>query len=333
MSARGSTESGALVFSLESGRQLLERVCARVGVAPGLHEERSFEDGEHKIRPLESVRGRDVYVLESLCGTPSLSVNDKLARVLFFVAALKDAGAERVTVVAPYLCYMRKDRRTKSRDPVTTRYLATLCEAMGASRVVTVDVHNVAAFENAFRIPTVHLTAAGLLADACVPLVGARPAVVVSPDPGGVKRAERFREALEQRLGRPVAFAFIEKTRSEGVVQSGAVGGDVSGRVALIVDDLISSGKTLALAADSCRERGAVATHAAVTHGVFSAGASDVIARSRLDRLIVLDTISPARLDAALLSERVRVLDCAPLLGAAITLLHDDGSLSAITGF
>jgi ribose-phosphate pyrophosphokinase len=308
-------------------------VCALIGVAPGSHEERSFEDGEHKIRSLESVRGRDVYVLESLHGASALSVNDKLARVLFFTAALTDAGARRVTLVAPYLCYMRKDRRTKSRDPVTSRYVAALFEAMGTRRVVTVDVHNPAAFENAFRIPTVHLTAAGILADACALLVADRPTVVVSPDSGGVKRAERFREALEQRLQRSVAFAFIEKTRSEGVLQSGAVGGDVSGRVALIVDDLISSGKTLALAADACRERGATATYAAVTHGVFSEGASEVIEQSRLDRLVLLDTVSPPRLAPALLRERVRVLDCAPLLATAIARLHDEGSLSPITGF
>jgi ribose-phosphate pyrophosphokinase len=311
---------------------LLERICSGLGVAPGRHEERGFEDGEHKIRPLESVRGRDVYLVESLHGTPTLSVNDKLTRALFFVGALRDAGAERVTVVAPYLCYMRKDRRTKTRDPVTTRYLATLFEAVGTSRLVTMDVHNPAAFENAFRIPTVHITGSSILVEACVGFLAGRPAAVVSPDSGGVKRAERFRAALEQRLERPVAFAFIEKTRSEGVVQSGAVGGDVRGRVALIVDDLISSGKTLALAAEACRERGATATYAAVTHGVFSVGASQVIEQSLLERIVLLDTIVPARLEPALLRQRVDLLDCAPLLGTAIARLHADDSLSPLTG-
>lgn len=324
--SEGPNPRAPALFSLQSGRPLLERICARLGVAPASVEERDFEDGEHKLRPLESVRGRDVYVVESLAADATRSVDEKLVRVLFLLGTLRDAGARRVTVVAPYLCYARKDMRTKPRDPVTIRYLAQLFEAAGAQRIVTLDVHNRAAYENAFRIPAQHLTAAPLLVQALVPLVGEAEVVVVSPDAGGVKRAERFRRAFERQLGRPVGFAFVEKFRSEGVLRGGRVAGDVSGRCAVIVDDLISSGRTLARAAAACRELGAQRAVAAVTHGVFSAECGAALDASVLERVALLDTISRP-LPAGLGPQRLQVLGCAPLLAEAIRRLHDEGSL------
>lgn len=319
------------LFSLRTGSALAGRICQHLGIAPGQHEERDFEDGEHKIRPLESVRERDVYVVESLFGDAELSVNDKLVRVLVFCGALKDAGAHRVTCVAPYLCYARKDRRTKARDPVTTRYVASMIEAVGVDRVVTMDVHNPAAYQNGFRIPAEHVTAAPMFVTALRPLVGERGVVVVSPDAGGAKRAEAFRQAFEGALGRPVGLAFLEKFRSEGAVRSGAVIGDVADRVAVIVDDLISSGTTVVRAATACKQRGARATYAAATHGVFSGGASDTLRDSSLDRLVITDTIVPRRLEPSFVERRVDVLDCAPLLAAAIARLHTGGSLVELT--
>src|SRR5690242_14151463 len=153
------------VFALTPSEALGRTVAEKLGITVAHHELRRFEDGEPKIRPLVPVRGRDVYVLCSLYGDASESVNDRLCRALFFVGALRDAGARRITIVAPYLCYSRKDRRTNPRDPVTTRYVARLIEAAGADRVVTIDVHNRAAFENAFRIPTEHLEANPLFAE------------------------------------------------------------------------------------------------------------------------------------------------------------------------
>lgn len=320
------------LFSLSCGLPLLQRVCRRLGVLPGRHEERTFEDGEHKIRPLESVRGRDVYVLASLFGDPTLSVNDKLARVLFFLAALRDAGAARITAVAPYLCYARKDRRSKPRDPVTTRYVATLFESLGVDRMVVVDVHNPAAYQNSFRIPTVHLTAAPLLIDMLASRVGERDVVVVSPDAGGVKRADHFRELLEQQLERPVGFAIMAKFRSEGVVRSGAMVGEVEGRVAIIVDDLVASGTTLVRAATTCRTRGATAAYAAVTHGVFASAVTRSLEEAALERLVVTDTIPVDRLDPAIVRRRIDVIDCAPLLADAIGRLHAEQSVVELTG-
>jgi ribose-phosphate pyrophosphokinase len=321
------TQQGPLLFSLESGRSLVERICSALGLAPGRLEERDFEDGEHKLRPLESVRGRDVYVVQALCGDARHSVDDKLVRVLFALSVLADAGARRLTLVAPYLCYARKDMRTQARDPVTSRYVARLIEAAGAERVVTLDVHNRAAYENAFRIPSEHLTAAPLLANALLPWLGQASVVVVSPDAGGVKRAERFRQILEHKLARPVGFAFAEKFRSEGQLRGDRLAGDVEDSAVIIVDDLISSGKTLARAAAVCRDRGARSAAAAVTHGVFSAEAGAVLATSALERVVLLDTTGHALPESPL---RFDVLDPAPLLAEAIRRLHDDASLSEL---
>lgn len=315
------------LFALSSTRGLGEAVAAEIGVPLARHEERDFEDGEHKTRPLESVRGKDVFVLESLHGDSRRSANDKLCRLLFFLGALKDAGAERLTAVTPYLCYARKDRRTKPRDPVTTRYVAAVLEAVGADRVVVVDVHSVAAFQNSFRIPAENLEARKLLARHGAAIAGDADVVVVSPDAGGVKRADRFRQALEAELGREVGSAFLEKYRSAGVVSGSAVIGDVGARVAIIVDDLISTGRTLARAAGACRERGAGRVFAAATHGIFASEASGVLADSALDGIWITDTIPPERLDPEVRDGKVTVLPVAPLLAAAIRRLHESGSI------
>ena len=169
------------LFSLNTSRDFGEKVAKHLGIALSAHEERDFEDGEHKVRPLMNVRGQDVFVIQSLYGEPGASVNDKLCRLLFFIGALKDASAERVTAVVPYLCYARKDRQTKSRDPVTTRYIAHLFEAMRCDRVVTLDVHNLAAFQNAFRCPTEHLEGKNIFVQHFAPLVHNDETVVVDP--------------------------------------------------------------------------------------------------------------------------------------------------------
>jgi ribose-phosphate pyrophosphokinase len=324
----------AAVFALDSGRALLEEVCRALGVEPGAHEERDFVDGEHKIRPLQAVRGRDVFVVQSLYSEADLSVNDKLMRVFFFLSALRDAGADRLTLLAPYLSYARKDRRTKPRDPVSLRYLAQHLETAGLDRVVAVDVHNPSAYENAFRVPTIALTAAPLFVDALAPRIGARQAVVVSPDAGGVKRAERFRQDLERRLGRSVALAFVEKFRSGGVVWGGTVVGAMEGRVAVVLDDLISTGTTLAGAAAACRERGAGAVYAAATHGVFSDTAGDPLSEADVDRVVITDTVRPALHHKKAGGGDVRGIDrlgCAPLLAATIQRLHTNGSIIEFT--
>jgi ribose-phosphate pyrophosphokinase len=247
--------------------------------------------------------------------------------MLFLLACLKDAGAAQVTAVVPYLCYSRKDRRTQPRDPVNSRYVATLFEAAGASRVVTLDVHNPAAFQNAFRCRTEHLEARALYARHFASLLGSEDPVVVSPDVGGAKRAERLRANLAAALGRPVGNAFVEKYRSGGVVSGEAVVGDVGDKVALIVDDLISTGGTVARAARACRSRGARAVHVVATHALFSGEALATLGDPALDRIVVTNSAWPFRLDAGVLGEKLVVLDVSPLVAEAIRRLHEGGSI------
>jgi ribose-phosphate pyrophosphokinase len=320
-------DHGFRLFALHATTGLGQQIADLLDLPLAAHEERDFEDGEHKARPLDNVRGTDVYVVQSLHGGPAESANDKLCRLLFFIGALKDAGAARVAAVVPYLCYARKDRRTKPGDPVTTRYVASLFEAVGTDAVVTLEVHNPAAFENAFRCPTVALTAAPLFVDYGRTL-GHENLCVISPDPGGVKRAQLFREALEAAIGRPVGKAFAEKHRSAGAVTGDLFVGDVAGSTALIIDDLISTGGTLLRAARAARQAGATRVVALVTHGLFTPGAAGVIADPAIDRLVVTDTVPPFRLDSSSCLDKIDTLRAAPLLAETVRRLHQGQALT-----
>ncbi|MGZ8355615.1 MAG: ribose-phosphate diphosphokinase [Telluria sp.] len=315
-------DDGLCLFALNSSRAFGERVAHHLGIALCHHEERNFEDGEHKARPLAPVRGRDVYIVQSLAGDADESVNDKLCRLLFFIGAVRDAGAQRVTAVVPYLAYSRKDRQTKERDPVTTRYVACLFEAAGADAVVTLDVHNLAAFQNAFRCRTLHLDATGLFVHYLLPQLAGVQAAVVSPDSGGLKRAERFRLQLAEALGRPVAMACVEKYRSSGVVSGGMLVGEVKDRLAILYDDLISTGTTLARAAQACRDAGATGAVALATHGLFSERAAGVLGDPVIERVVVTDSVAPGRPGAVALGGKLAVVGSAALVGDAIAQLH-----------
>jgi ribose-phosphate pyrophosphokinase len=320
------------LFALDASANLGRALSQALNQPLARHEERSFEDGEHKARPLDSVEGADVYVIQGLHGGPIESANDKLCRLLFFVGALKDAGAARVTAVIPYLCYARKDRRTKPSDPVTTRYIGMLFDALRVDAVVTLDVHNPAAFENAFRCRTVTLTAAPLFVE-YLRKCGAGPLSIISPDPGGVKRAELLREALEARLGRPVGKAFVDKHRSGGVVTGELLTGEVEGSTAVIVDDLISTGGTLVRAARAAKKAGAVRTIALATHGLFMPGAAEALADPAIDRLVVTDAVTPFRLFEGPARRKLDILLSGPLLAEAVCRLHQRQPLTDLIVF
>lgn len=321
-----------MLFALAGSEELGGSIAKRLGGRLAVHEEREFEDGEFKIRPLEPVSGADVYVVHSLYGGLSRSANDKLCRLLFFIGALKDAGVRRVTAVAPYLCYSRKDRRTKSWDPVTTRYVASMFEAVGTDTVVTLEVHNPAAFENAFRCRTVTLTAAPVFVEYVKSLAPGRLSVV-SPDTGGAKRAELFREALEEALKFSVSKAFVDKHRSGGVVSGDIFAGDVKDATALIIDDLISSGTTLLRAAEAARRAGACEVLALVAHGLFMEGSEAAVTHPAISRVITTDSVPPFRVKPGPMRNKVEVLTCAPFLAEAIRRLHEEKPLSDLLVF
>ncbi|HQR23066.1 MAG TPA: ribose-phosphate diphosphokinase [Burkholderiaceae bacterium] len=312
-----------LLFALAATRDFGAAIARELGQALAPLEERTFEDGEHKIRPLTDPDGADVYVVQSLHGGPDASGDDKLVRLLMFSAALRDHGARRITAVTPYLAYARKDRRTKPFDPVSLRVVAQLIEAAGCDGLITLEAHNVAAFDNAFRRRAVNLDPYSLFTAAAAPAVGDAPVVVASPDIGGVKRVQLWRELLEAAWQRPIGQAFVDKRRSAGVVSSGEiVTGDVNGATVLILDDLIATFGTIERAARALTKAGARRILAFAAHGLFVGPAAESVERAPVERVFVTDTVPPFRLTAAAARGRVEVLPSAALFAAEIRRQH-----------
>ncbi len=313
------SSSPCLIAPGES-RALASAVAAEAALPLIPLEERRFEGGELKLRPLESVRGRAVFVLQSLAGTEEAPVCERLVRLLFLLQGVRDAGAHATVAVLPYLAFARKDRRTQLRDPVTSRYVAELLEATGVAQVVCLDVHNPAAFDNAFRVPTIHLTALPMMVEHFARQAPAGGLAVVSPDVGGIKRAQIFRELLAARTAAEVELAFIEKRRAQGAVATGLLAGEIAGRAVIVLDDLCATGGTLIRAAQACRRAGVRSVHAAVTHMPLAAGLEALLATEAISGIVVTDSVGvdfrathvPAD------SGRLVTLRIAPLVGQAI---------------
>jgi len=314
-----------LLFSLDPESTLAPVLAAELGEPLAHHEDRAFEDGEHKLRPLTDPRGADACVIASLHGGPYDSPHDKLCRLLIFVATLREHGAARITAVVPYLAYARKDRQTKPFDPVTLRYVAQLFEASGLDQIIVLEAHNVAAFQNAFRCTTLHLQAHEAFDRALPELAGAGALAVASPDPGGVKRAQLWRESLMERLARPIGFAMVDKRRSAGLVSSAnLVAGDVSGMTVLLLDDLIASGDTMKRAALALRHADAREVVACAAHGLFTGQASEVLADAAVAKLLVTDSVPPFRLPStAAAFRKLHIVSAVPLFAQAIRECRD----------
>jgi ribose-phosphate pyrophosphokinase len=319
-------------FALAESAALAERVGAEAGLPLAPLEEQRFEAGEFKFRPLGSVRGRNVVVLQTLAGTEAFPVGERLTRLLFLLLGLRDAGAARRLLVLPYLTFARQDRRTQLHDPVTSRYVAEMLEAAGVSQLMVVDVHNPAALDNAFRIPVDHLSAGPMLVDHFASRLGHEELTVVSPDVGGIKRVQVFHEQLATRLGRTVDIAFVEKRRHNKVLSGGTLVGDVEGRTVLILDDLCATGETLIRAAKACRDANARAVHIAVTHTPVAAGINAVEAIDGISSVVVTDStgLTNTAPSPSLGSGKRTTLSIAPLLGQALRHLLAGKSLAAL---
>lgn len=318
------------LFALQSSHSFGELISKELHLPLSVDEEREFEDGEYKCRSLENVRNEEVFVIDSLHSDSTQSVQDKLCRLLFFIGSLKDASAKKVTAIVPYLCYGRKDRKTKPRDPVTTRYIARLFEAVGTDSIITMDVHNVQAFQNSFNIPAENLEAAKIFVGYLAPILAWENAVIMSPDFGGIKRVEQYQQRLKKYLGKELPVAFMEKYRSGDVVSGEMVAGEVKDKTVVIIDDLISTGGTLARAAAACSKAGSKKVLAIATHGLFTGNAASLLAESALEQIIIINTILDGRLEPAGLKEKITVLNAAPLFAKAIQQSYEGGSISQL---
>ncbi len=315
------------LFAIDTSGYFGKKIAGQLNKPLAGLKERNFEDGEFKIRSLENVRNRHCFVIESLFSEPGASVNDKLVKLLYLIGSLKDAAASKVTAIVPYTAFARKDRKTKHRDPLSLKYLAKMFEAVGTDHYVTMDVHNIQAYQNAFGILTDHLKAENLFIDHFLEIAGRDDVAVMSPDVGGVKRAESLRTTLRNRLNRDIPLVFMEKKRSGGEVSGEVVVGDVEGKQVIVYDDMISSGTTLVKAGKAIKERGAGKVIAAVTHGVFSGGANEKLDTDALDQILVTNTVKPVKLDRSLLEKKITILDAAPVFAEAIRHIIDGTAL------
>jgi ribose-phosphate pyrophosphokinase len=320
-----------LVFAPSESRALGQSASEKAGIELAALEERAYEGGEFKLRPLQPVRDRTVFVVQSLAGTQEAPIAQRLVRLLFLLQGLRDAGADRVIAVIPYLAYARKDRRTKPRDPVYTRYVAQLIEAAGADRVVALDVHNASSIDNAFRIPVDHLSALPMMASYFTQHLPTGKLAVASPDIGGIKRAQIFRELLERKAGKEVELVFVEKRREGGVVSGGTIVGNASGHAVIVLDDLCASGATLLRAATALRAAGATSVHATVTHTPVESGLAALAAAEDIAQVVITDSVGyMPNLSASGQRGKVKLLSAGELLGCAMGRMVSGESLAPL---
>src|SRR5213594_554626 len=306
------------IFAGNSNRPLAQEICDYLGVPLGAADVRTFSDGEVQVEITENVRGGDVFVIQSIC-TPG---NDHLMELLLMLDAFKRASARRITAVIPYYGYARQDRKVSPRVPISAKLVADLITTAGASRVLTVDLH-AGQIQGFFNVPVDNVYATPVLLEYLRGRIGRRDVTVISPDAGGVERARAFAKRLDANL------AIIDKRRARpNEVADVQIVGQVDGRHAVIIDDIVDTAGTLCAAAEAVRAAGAPAVIACATHPVLSGSAVERLERSTLDELIVTDTI-PLGPDAARLPN-LRVLSVAPLLGEAIRRTHDEDSISSL---
>lgn len=304
------------IFSGNANRSLAQEICGNLNVNLGRAIVGSFKNGETRIKIEENVRGSDVFVIQPTC-TP---VNHHLMELLLLIDALRRASAARVTAVVPYYGYAKQEKKTTGREPISAKLVANMIHTAGADRLLTMDLH-APAIEGFFDIPVDHLQAGPILAEYFHSLNLPNP-VIVSPDVGGVGRANMFRERISAGL------AIIAKQRPQpDSVEMLEMVGEIEGKTAIIVDDLISTGGTLAQAARALKDRGAREVYACATHGVFADNALKTAGESVLVETVVTNTI-PLAADHA--QDRVNVISVAPLFAEAILRIHKDLSLSAL---
>jgi ribose-phosphate pyrophosphokinase len=305
------------IFTGSAHPALGESIARHLGVPLGRAHLARFSDGEVWFQSHDNVRGADVFVVQPTCAP----VNENLMELLLMLDAFKRSSASRLTAVLPYYGYGRQDRKDKPRVPISAKLVADLLSTAGTDRVLTVDLH-AAQIQGFFDIPVDHLFAAAVIIEH-VQKMGLEDIVVVSPDAGGVERARAYAKRLDARL------AIVDKRRDQpNVAEVHHVIGDVEGRTALIVDDIVDTAGTLTKVAEAIKAAGAREVFASCSHPVLSGHAIERIERSPLAKLIVTDSLPLAK--EKLAGGKIEVLSIAELLGRAIKNIHDETSVTSL---
>lgn len=303
------------ILSGNSNLLLARKVCTHLGVTPVRALVGRFNDGEVRVEIQENVRGKDVYAIQSICPP----VNENLFELLVMIDALKRASADRITVVVPYYGYGRKDKKEKPRAPITAKVVADLLTVAGAHRVISFDFH-ADQIEGFFRIPVDHLSGIQVLLDDLKSNLTVDD-VIVAPDTGGVERCRNLANTLGMRL------AIMDHRRGKTAPRSTIVG-DVKGRRAVIIDDLLDTGRTLHRTVESAKMAGAASVEAYCVHALFSHEAVDLLADSALRSLVVTDTVPTV--DRAVGILNIRTVSVASTLAKVIRCVHLEESVSAL---
>jgi len=306
-----------LVFSGNSNRKLASDICKSLKISLADASVDTFSDGEIRIKINENVRGHDVFVVQSTC-YPS---NDNLMELLIMIDALRRASAQRITAVLPYFGYARQDRKDQPRVPITAKLVANLLAMAGADRVLTIDLH-AGQIQGFFDIPLDHLYAFKTFSDFIKKLKMDKNLVIVSPDVGGIKTARAYAKMLKCSL------AIVDKRRvNDRHAEVMHIIGDVKGKNAVVVDDMVATAGSLVEAVDAIKKAGAKDVYAMATHAVLCGPAMERIKNSKLKELIVTDTIP---LSKEKMNPRIKVLSIASLLAEAIKRIHEEESISVL---
>jgi ribose-phosphate pyrophosphokinase len=309
---------GIKLFTGNAHKGLAEEIADDLGIPVGDATVSKFSDGEITVHINENVRGSDVFVLQPTC----MPVNHNIMELLLMVDALKRASARRITAVIPYYGYARQDRKVQPRVPISAKLVADLITAAGTNRVLTMDLH-AAQIQGFFNIPVDNLYASPVLLDYVENKYNSQDLVIVSPDAGGVERARSFAKKLE------CSIAIIDKRReAANISQLMNVIGEVKGKDAIVLDDMVDTGGTTIQAVSALKEKGAKNVIAACTHAVLSGNAVEKVNNSLLEELIVTNTIPlDSKKDKC---NKLTVLSIATLIGEAIKRIHEESSISSL---
>lgn len=311
-------KNNAIIFALTANVEMAKEISKELGIPLGQSEVVHFADGEIIVENATTVRGKNVYIIQSTCNP----VTERLMELLVFIDGLKRASAKEICVVMPYYGYARQDRKAKPREPITSRLVADMLKVAGADRIIVTDLH-APQIQGFFTCPVDDLSAVPLFADFFRSELKGKDIVVVSPDHGGVTRARKLASFLND-----APIAIIDKRRPRpNVAQVMNIIGDVKGKVAIMIDDIVDTAGTLCIGAQAIKDAGATEVYAAVSHGVLSGPAIDRIKGSCLTNLVITDSIP---LTPEKETEKIKVLTIAPMIAKVIEYIEKGISLSIV---